>query len=51
MVAAFLYGTLMHPEILKRVIGNNGLHLRICAAILKVGDTHQPPYTSSDISP
>lgn len=32
--AAFFYGTLMHPDILKRVIGNDGAHLMICSAIL-----------------
>jgi hypothetical protein len=31
---AFFYGTLMHPEILKRVIGNDGSHLEICPAVL-----------------
>ncbi|KAJ7707674.1 hypothetical protein B0H17DRAFT_918044 [Mycena rosella] len=32
--AAFFYGTLMHPKILKRVIGNDGSHLQICPAVL-----------------
>ncbi|TFK45834.1 hypothetical protein OE88DRAFT_1739948 [Heliocybe sulcata] len=32
--AAFFYGTLLHPKILKRVIGNDGSHLRICPAVL-----------------
>jgi len=32
--SAFFYGTLMHPDILKRVIGNDGAHLKICSAIL-----------------
>ncbi|XP_006459406.1 hypothetical protein AGABI2DRAFT_191392 [Agaricus bisporus var. bisporus H97] len=31
---AFFYGTLMHPEILKRVVGNDGTHLEICPAVL-----------------
>ncbi|KAF9450918.1 hypothetical protein P691DRAFT_725187 [Macrolepiota fuliginosa MF-IS2] len=31
---AFFYGTLMHPKILKRVIGNDGGHLEICPAVL-----------------
>ncbi|KAH6909094.1 hypothetical protein BKA70DRAFT_224775 [Coprinopsis sp. MPI-PUGE-AT-0042] len=31
---AFFYGTLMHPRILTRVIGNTGSHLRFCPAIL-----------------
>ncbi|KAI9511123.1 hypothetical protein F5148DRAFT_1274448 [Russula earlei] len=34
MTAAFFYGTLMHPKILKRVLHNDGSHLKICAAIL-----------------
>ncbi|KAJ7227221.1 hypothetical protein GGX14DRAFT_348174 [Mycena pura] len=33
-MSAFFYGTLMHPEILKRVIGNDGSHLYICPAVL-----------------
>ncbi|KDQ57333.1 hypothetical protein JAAARDRAFT_35959 [Jaapia argillacea MUCL 33604] len=32
--SAFFYGTLLHPTILKRVIGNDGSHLEICPAIL-----------------
>ncbi|KAJ7035091.1 hypothetical protein C8F04DRAFT_1100070 [Mycena alexandri] len=32
--SAFFYGTLMHPKILKRVIGNDGSHLHICPAVL-----------------
>jgi hypothetical protein len=32
--SAFFYGTLMHPLILKRVIGNDGSHLKICPAVL-----------------
>ncbi|KAF7970625.1 hypothetical protein HWV62_23559 [Athelia sp. TMB] len=39
--AAFFYGTLMHPEILKRVIGNDGTHLKICSAILLDYTRHQ----------
>jgi hypothetical protein len=34
--SAFFYGTLMHPKILQRVIGNDGGHLMICPAILLV---------------
>jgi hypothetical protein len=34
--SAFFYGTLMHPDILRRVIGNDGAHLKICSAILLV---------------
>ncbi|KAH7915672.1 hypothetical protein BJ138DRAFT_1054509 [Hygrophoropsis aurantiaca] len=41
MAAAFFYGTLMHPEILKRVIGNDGLHLKICPALLSDYTRHQ----------
>jgi hypothetical protein len=33
---AFFYGTLMHPRILTRVIGNDGSHLEICPGVLKV---------------
>jgi hypothetical protein len=36
MASAFFYGTLMHPKILKRVLGNDASHLRICPAILTV---------------
>ncbi|KAG8864953.1 mitochondrial Homoaconitase [Tulasnella sp. 330] len=32
--SAFFYGTLMHPSILRRVIANDGNHLKICSAIL-----------------
>ncbi|KIK63040.1 hypothetical protein GYMLUDRAFT_72273 [Collybiopsis luxurians FD-317 M1] len=32
--SSFFYGTLMHPKILKRVIGNDGSHLQIAPAIL-----------------
>ncbi|KAJ6531828.1 hypothetical protein B0H19DRAFT_457804 [Mycena capillaripes] len=32
--SAFFYGTLMHPKILRRVIGNDGTHLQICPAVL-----------------
>jgi hypothetical protein len=41
MVSAFFYGTLMHPEILKRVIGNDGSHLQMCAALLLDYTRHQ----------
>ena len=34
--SAFFYGTLLHPKILKRVIGNDGSHLEICPAVLLV---------------
>ncbi|THH15689.1 hypothetical protein EW146_g4815 [Bondarzewia mesenterica] len=34
MSSAFFYGTLLHPKILKRVIGNDGGHLEVCPAVL-----------------
>ena len=34
--SAFFYGTLLHPKILKRVIGNDGSYLEICPAVLLV---------------
>ncbi|KAN0093176.1 hypothetical protein V8E55_003960 [Tylopilus felleus] len=34
MTSAFFYGTLMHPKILKRVIGNDGSYLQIRPALL-----------------
>ncbi|KAJ7593223.1 hypothetical protein C8J56DRAFT_930596 [Mycena floridula] len=34
MSATFFYGTLMHPAILKRVIGNEAEHLQVCSAVL-----------------
>ncbi|KAI9446148.1 hypothetical protein H4582DRAFT_2163881 [Lactarius indigo] len=34
MTSAFFYGTLMHPKILKRVLGNDASHLKICPSIL-----------------
>lgn len=33
---AFFYGTLLHPKVLERVIGNNGDHLKIAPALLQV---------------
>ncbi|EIN10901.1 hypothetical protein PUNSTDRAFT_64285 [Punctularia strigosozonata HHB-11173 SS5] len=36
--SAFFYGTLLHPKILKRVIGNDGSHLQICPALLLHAD-------------
>jgi len=41
MVSAFFYGTLMHPEILKRVIGNDGNELQMCPALLLDYTRHQ----------
>ncbi|KAF8867805.1 hypothetical protein BD779DRAFT_1386667, partial [Infundibulicybe gibba] len=37
----FFYGTLMHPRILKRVIKNDGSHLRFCPGILLEHTRHQ----------
>ena len=34
--SAFFYGILLHPKILKRVVGNDGSHLEICPAVLLV---------------
>ncbi|KZT29771.1 hypothetical protein NEOLEDRAFT_1127599 [Neolentinus lepideus HHB14362 ss-1] len=42
--AAFFYGTLLHPKILKRVIGNDGSHLQICPAILLNYTRHHIKY-------
>jgi hypothetical protein len=33
---AFFYGTLLHPKIIRQVIGNPGSHLRVAPAVLKV---------------
>jgi hypothetical protein len=32
--SAFFYGTLLHPEVIRRVIGNTGDHLQVAPAIL-----------------
>ncbi|KIO15108.1 hypothetical protein M404DRAFT_119676 [Pisolithus tinctorius Marx 270] len=40
MVDAFFYGTLLHPKILQRVIGNDGSHLQICPAVIKMKKRH-----------
>ncbi|KAJ8521925.1 hypothetical protein ONZ45_g1429 [Pleurotus djamor] len=54
--SAFFYGTLMHPKILRRVIGHNGNNLEIAPAVLldftrhKVKDADYPgilPYARS----
>ncbi|KAJ7285016.1 hypothetical protein C8J57DRAFT_1290157 [Mycena rebaudengoi] len=37
-MSGFFYGTLMHPKILKCVIGNDGTHLQICPAVLLYAD-------------
>ncbi|KAJ6619785.1 hypothetical protein B0H10DRAFT_2024977 [Mycena sp. CBHHK59/15] len=42
--SAFFYGTLMHPKILKRVIGNDGTHLKICPAVLLKFTRHKVKY-------
>ncbi|KZT57913.1 hypothetical protein CALCODRAFT_433428 [Calocera cornea HHB12733] len=39
--AAFFYGTLMHPKIIKRVLSNSGIHLTACPAILLDYTRHQ----------
>ncbi|KAF8149898.1 hypothetical protein B0H34DRAFT_666397 [Crassisporium funariophilum] len=41
---AFFYGTLMHPKILKRVIYNDGSHLRLCPAVLLGHTRHEVKY-------
>ncbi|KZT73537.1 hypothetical protein DAEQUDRAFT_721594 [Daedalea quercina L-15889] len=38
---AFFYGTLLHPAILRRVIGHEGQKLEICAALLLDHTRHQ----------
>ncbi|KAI0671654.1 hypothetical protein C8Q78DRAFT_1030218 [Trametes maxima] len=54
--SAFFYGTLLHPAILRRVIGHEGAQLEICPAILlehtrhKIRNADYPaviPYTRS----
>ncbi|KAI0649205.1 hypothetical protein C8Q79DRAFT_498429 [Trametes meyenii] len=54
--SAFFYGTLLHPAILRRVIGHEGTQLEICPAILlehtrhKIRNADYPaviPYTRS----
>lgn len=37
---AFFYGTLLHPAILRRVIGHQGADLKICPALLLVSYTY-----------
>ncbi|TDL19892.1 hypothetical protein BD410DRAFT_899874 [Rickenella mellea] len=32
--SAFFYGTLLHPKVIKRVLGHNGENLKICPAVL-----------------
>ncbi|KAF7327722.1 Phosphoric monoester hydrolase [Mycena kentingensis (nom. inval.)] len=44
MASAFFYGTLMHPRILCRVIGNDGSHLKICPAVLLEHTRHKVLY-------
>ncbi|KZT06158.1 uncharacterized protein LAESUDRAFT_680239 [Laetiporus sulphureus 93-53] len=39
--AAFFYGTLLHPSILRRVIGHDGDELQICSALLLEHTRHQ----------
>ncbi|KAK7033154.1 hypothetical protein R3P38DRAFT_2921062 [Favolaschia claudopus] len=53
--AAFFYGTLMHPKILKKIIENDGSHLQICQAVLLNFTRHEikfedyPGLTASDL--
>lgn len=42
MASAFFYGTLMHPKILKRVIGHDGSYLQIRPALLLVSARRLP---------
>ncbi|KAG8932401.1 hypothetical protein FRC02_001199 [Tulasnella sp. 418] len=44
--AAFLYGTLMHPSLLGRVLGNNGSHLQTAPGLLKGYSRHRVVNTS-----
>ena len=37
--SAFFYGTLLHPSILRRVIGHQGHELELCPALLVVSVT------------
>src|SRR5882762_8351525 len=46
MTSAFFYGILMHPNILTRVIGNDGSHLHVCPAILMVRSSFLDRYHS-----
>ncbi|KAH9850314.1 hypothetical protein C2E23DRAFT_836025 [Lenzites betulinus] len=39
--SAFFYGTLMHPAILRRVIGHEGSELQICPAVLLEHTRHK----------
>jgi len=42
--AAFFYGTLLHPAILRRVIGHDGDDMQICPAILPEHTRHHVKY-------
>ncbi|KAH7873728.1 uncharacterized protein C8R40DRAFT_1048611 [Lentinula edodes] len=42
--SSFFYGTLMHPKILKRVIGNDASHLQIAPAVLFEHTRHKVKY-------
>ena len=48
MASAFFYGTLMHPKILKRVIGNDGSYLEIRPALLLVSARPPTPLLESN---
>ncbi|KAL6301500.1 hypothetical protein BKA93DRAFT_796907 [Sparassis latifolia] len=43
-VSAFFYGTLLHPSILRRVIGHDGAQLEICPALLLEHTRHKIKY-------
>jgi len=42
--SAFFYGTLLHPRVLRRVIGHPGHNLSICPALLLEHTRHQVKY-------
>lgn len=43
----FFYGTLLHPSILRRVIGHHGADLDICPALLLVSPSQIQPLPHS----
>jgi hypothetical protein len=49
--SAFFYGTLLHPKILRRVIGNDGTHLEICPAVLLVSPANNQSTKVKKTSP
>lgn len=56
MASAFFYGTLLHPQVLKRVLDHDGNHLQVAPAILleytrhRVRDCDYPAIISSSAS-